>query len=78
VAPASAVLEDALRVAREQEALTWEPLVSISLARLWIERGEQTVVADLLAPVYARFTEGFFTPDLRDAKALPDGTRQTR
>jgi hypothetical protein len=29
----------------------------------------------LLAPVYGRFTEGFDTPDLKDAKALPDKLR---
>jgi hypothetical protein len=28
---------------------------------------------DLLAPVYDWFTEGFDTPDLKDAKALLDG-----
>jgi predicted ATPase len=78
MAAASAALEDALRVAREQEALTWELRAATSLARLRVERGEQTVVADLLAPIYARFTEGFSTPDLRDAKTLLDGTEPTR
>jgi hypothetical protein len=34
--------------------------------------------AELLAPVYARFTEGFFIPGLQEAKALLDGTGQTR
>jgi hypothetical protein len=29
----------------------------------------------LLAPVYGWFTEGFDTPDLKDAKALPDKLR---
>ncbi len=28
---------------------------------------------DLLAPLYSSFTEGFDTPDLKDAKALLDG-----
>jgi len=27
----------------------------------------------LLAPVYGWFTEGFYTPDLKEAKALLDG-----
>jgi hypothetical protein len=31
--------------------------------------------AVLLAPVYARFSEGFLTPALREAKALLDALR---
>ena len=29
-------------------------------------------VSDLLAPLYGSFTEGFDTPDLKDAKRLLD------
>ena len=43
-----------------------------SLARLWGERGRRTEARDLLAPLYASFTEGFDTPDLIDAKRLLD------
>jgi NAD(P)-dependent dehydrogenase (short-subunit alcohol dehydrogenase family) len=42
------------------------------LARLWAGRGERARAADLLAPVYGWFTEGFDTSDLKDAKALLD------
>ena len=41
-----------------------------SLARLWRDQGKRTEARDLLAPVYAWFTEGFDTRDLIDAKAL--------
>jgi predicted ATPase len=41
-----------------------------SLARLWTEQGQRSKARDLLAPVYDWFTEGFDTPDLKDAKAL--------
>jgi hypothetical protein len=34
--------------------------------------------AELLAPVYARFTKGFFIPRLWETEALFDGTGQTR
>jgi predicted ATPase len=44
----------------------------MSLARLWSEQGRRTEGHDLLAPVYGWFTEGFDTPDLKDAKALLD------
>jgi predicted ATPase len=42
------------------------------LARLWGEEGKRTEARDLLAPVYGWFTEGFDTPDLKEAKALLD------
>lgn len=37
---------------------------------LWRDQGKRTEARDLLAPVYATFTEGFDTRDLIDAKAL--------
>jgi predicted ATPase len=40
------------------------------LARLWGEQGRRAEARDLLAPVYGWFTEGFDTPDLKEAKAL--------
>ncbi len=43
-----------------------------SLAKLRLEVGQRDDARDLLAPVFDWFTEGFDTPDLRDAKALLD------
>jgi predicted ATPase len=43
-----------------------------SLARLWGEQGRREEASDLLAPVYGWFTEGFGTPDLKEAKVLLD------
>jgi len=65
----------ALDVARAQEARSLELRAACDLARLWAERGERQKAADLLAPVYDWFTEGFDTPDLKDAKALLDTLR---
>ena len=48
----------------------WELRAAISLARLWGEEGRRAEARDLLAPVYRWFTEGFGTPDLKEAKAL--------
>jgi predicted ATPase/class 3 adenylate cyclase len=67
---AEASLGRALAVARTQEARWWELRAARDLARLWAEEGERQRAQDLLAPVYARFTEGFDTPDLIEAKAL--------
>jgi predicted ATPase len=63
----------ALAIADEQEAKLWELRAAASLARLWRDQGRRGEAHDLVAPVYAWFTEGFDTPDLKDAKALLDG-----
>jgi predicted ATPase len=62
----------ALSIAREQEAKLWELRAAVSLARLRRDRRHRAEARDLLVPVYGWFTEGFDTPDLRDAKALLD------
>ena len=43
-----------------------------SLARLGSDQGKRTDAHNLLAPVYEWFSEGFDTPDLKEAKALLD------
>jgi len=60
----------ALRIAREQEAKMWELRAAVSRARLRFDQGRSAEARDLLAPVYSWFTEGFDTPDLKEAKAL--------
>jgi class 3 adenylate cyclase/predicted ATPase len=62
----------ALSIAREQEAKLWELRAAISLARLRRDQDRLAEARDLLAPVYGWFTEGFATPDLKEAKALLD------
>jgi hypothetical protein len=42
----------------------------MSLARLWCEQGRLEEAGNLLAPLYNWFTEGFDTPDRKDANAL--------
>jgi predicted ATPase len=56
--------------ARRQGTLSWELRTAISLARLHKEQRLIERARDLLAPVYARFTEGFGTVDLLTAKRL--------
>jgi predicted ATPase len=64
--------QEALRVARRQQARAYELRVATSLARLWGEQGRRAEARDLLAPVYSWFTEGSDTADLKEAKALLD------
>jgi predicted ATPase len=67
-----ACFRTALRVAREQGTLGFELRAAVDLARLLSAQQRQAEARALLAPVYGWFTEGFDTPDLKDAKALLD------
>ena len=71
-AAAEAAFRRCIEVARRQAALSWELRGATSLARLWKGAGRTAEARDLLASVYRRFTEGFATPDLRDARSLLD------
>jgi predicted ATPase len=62
----------ALSIAEEQQAKLWELRAAVSLARLRRDQGRPTEARELLAPVYGWFTEGFDSPDLKEAKALFD------
>ena len=44
----------------------------MSMARIRRDQGKRDEARDFLAPVYGWFTEGFDTPDLKEAKALLD------
>jgi len=69
---AEADFRDAIALAREMSAKAWELRAATSLARLWRDQGKRAKARDLLAPIYGWFTEGFDTPDLKEAKALLD------
>jgi predicted ATPase len=67
---AEACLQQALTLARHQQAKSWELRAAMSLSRLWQHQGKRDEARELLAPVYDWFTEGFDTADLQEAKAL--------
>ena len=67
---AESCFQQALTVARQQQAKALELRAATSLARLWQQQGKKTEAYDVLTPVYNWFTEGFDTADLKDAKAL--------
>jgi predicted ATPase len=60
----------AFSIAEEQGAKLWELRAAASLARLRRDQGRRPEARNLLAPIYSWFTEGFDTPDLKEAKAL--------
>ena len=71
-AEAEACFQQALDVARRQQAKSLELRAAMSLARLWQQQSKRTAAYDLLAPIYGWFTEGFDTADLQEAEALLD------
>jgi predicted ATPase len=70
VTQAEAAFQQALDIARSQQAKSWELRAAMSLSRLWQQQGKRSEAHDLLAPVYNWFTEGFDTADLIEAKTL--------
>jgi len=72
---AEACLQQALAIARHQQAKSFELRAAMSLSRLWQRQGKRAEAHELLAEVYGWFTEGFDTPDLQDAKVLLEELR---
>jgi predicted ATPase len=62
--------QQAITVARRQQAKSWELRAVMSLARLWQQQGKKAEACQLLAEIYGWFTEGFDTKDLQEARAL--------
>ena len=67
---AEACFHRALAIARRQQAKSLELRAVVSLTRLYQSQARQAESRSMLAECYDWFTEGFETPDLREAKAL--------
>jgi predicted ATPase len=74
---AEASLHKAIEVARRQQAKSWELRATTSLSRLWQSRGRGAEAHRMLAEIYDWFTEGFDTPDLREARGLLEELSQS-
>jgi predicted ATPase len=72
LAEVEACFQQALDIARCQQAKSLELRAALSLSRLWQRQGERAQARQLLAEVYGWFTEGFDTADLQEAKVLLD------
>lgn len=69
---AEAWFRRALEIARSQSSRSLELRAAASLARLWAAHGRADEARDVLAPIYAWFSEGLDTPDLLDARVILD------
>jgi predicted ATPase len=67
---AEACFQQALDIARRQQAKSLELRAAMSLSRLWQRQGKRDAARELLVEVYSWFTEGFDTADLQEAKVL--------
>jgi predicted ATPase len=76
-AEADACFQQAVAIARRQQAKSLELRATMSLARLWQRQGRHNDAHSILAAVYGTFTEGFTTPDLVDAAALLDNLAES-
>ncbi|HJQ24034.1 MAG TPA: protein kinase [Blastocatellia bacterium] len=71
-AEVESLFHQAIEIARWQQAKSLELRAVMSLARLWQQQGKIAAARQMLAAVYAWFTEGFDTADLKAANALLD------
>jgi predicted ATPase len=69
-ASAEALFESSLDWSRKQSALSWELRTATSFARLMKQQGRGNEARALVEPIYRRFTEGFATKDLVEARSL--------
>ncbi|QGZ63094.1 ATP-binding protein [Paraburkholderia acidisoli] len=72
---AEAAYQRAIEIARQQDALFLQLRAARSLAALKHRQGEPARAEQILAPVYDRFTEGFATRDLKEARTLLERLR---
>ncbi|MEZ4737325.1 MAG: hypothetical protein R3E79_60385, partial [Caldilineaceae bacterium] len=69
-AEAEVDFQQALTLARQQQAKALELRAAISLGRLWQTQGKLDEARQLLSALYQWFTEGLDTVDLQEAKVL--------
>jgi predicted ATPase len=72
---AEETLRHALEIARQQETRSYELRAAMSLFRFGRQMGHSRFkeTREVLAAIFERFTEGFQTPDLREARELLSG-----
>jgi tetratricopeptide (TPR) repeat protein len=70
LAEAEFCFQQAVDAARTGHASMLELRAALRLSRLWKQQGKPEQAQKVLSEAYTKMTEGFTTPDLRDAQAL--------
>jgi predicted ATPase len=78
VADAEECFRRSIKIARRQEAKSWELRTTVSLARLYESQNRTEEAREALTLVFDWFTEGFETKDVREAKTLLDKLRKAK
>jgi predicted ATPase len=53
-----------------KRATPYQTSRATDLAKLWMQQGKSAEALDVLASIHSRFTEGFDTRDVKEAKAI--------
>src|SRR5262249_48351290 len=69
-AEVGSVLHQAFRTAHNQQARSLELRAATDLGALWMNQGKRAQAHEVLSSIYGRFTEGFETRDLKEAKGM--------
>ena len=67
---AESCFQEAIKVARSQNARGWELRAATGLAKHWASQNKTSEARQMLEPIYNWFTEGFETVDLISAKSI--------
>jgi tetratricopeptide (TPR) repeat protein len=67
---AESCYQEAVDTARAGHASMLELRAALRLSRLWQKQGKTEQAQKLLSEAYTKMTEGFTTPDLKEAQAL--------
>jgi predicted ATPase len=70
--PAESCFDQSIKIAQRQKAKSLELRAVMGLARLHQNQGKKKEARNLLAQIHDKFSEGFDTVDLREARALLD------
>ena len=74
IGEAEACFQQALDVARRQQAKALELRATLSLSRLWQQQGKREAAQQVLTPVYGWFTEGLDAGGLQGGQGVVGST----
>jgi predicted ATPase len=71
-AAAERCFSESIAIAQRQKAKSFQLRAAMSASRLYRDQGRREQARSVVLEIYNSFTEGFDTPDLREARAMLD------